>query len=177
MPCCVGLCFAVLRRAVPCCAAVHPALPCRAVLCRAVVCLAVAWQAAPCCAAARCVVLCYAVSWGALSRCAARRCAVLQCAVLRRVVPWCLVGPPYLRSGMGWFRRWLHWWLCCVGRGPRLCGWLVAGKRGLQWCGSLGLCCGGLGVLSSQVGHAGARGIALSCGLCLGPVSSGGHCP
>ena len=139
VPCCIVLCSAVLRRAVMRCAAVHPALLCRAVPCRAVVCLAMAWRVAPCCAAPRCVVLCCVVSLAALSPCAPRGCALLRCAVLLRVVPCfavlcCVVGPSYLRSSVGWRRRWLDWWLCCVGRGLRLCGWLVAG--GVVWRGA-----------------------------------------
>ena len=105
-PCCVVLCFVVLRPAVLCCAAVRSALSCLAVPCRAVVRLAVAWRAAPCCAVLRCVVVCCVVARSLLSRCAARRCAVLRCATLPPVVPCfavplCLVGPSYLRSGPG----------------------------------------------------------------------------
>ena len=134
-PCYVVLCFIVLRRAVPCCAAVHCALSCSAVPCCAVVRLAVAWRAAPCCGATCCVVVCCVVSWGALSRCAARRCTVLQCAVLPRVVPcfavaWCVVGPWYPRSGVGWRRRTLDWpALLCGTRSE--CMWLAGG----QWAG------------------------------------------
>ena len=130
-PCCVVLCFVVLSRAVPCCATVRFSLSCRAVPCRAVVHLAVAWRAAPCCPAPRCVVLCCVVSWGALSRCPARRCAVLQCVVLPRVVPcfavpWCVVAPWHLRSGVGWRRRWLDWpALLCGTRAEVM--WLVGG--------------------------------------------------
>ena len=135
VPCCAVLCFAMLRRAVPRYATLRPALPCRAEPCRAVSCPAVAWRVAPCSAAPRCVLLCCAVSWGALPCCAARQRAVLRCAVLRRVLP-CFAVP--------WCRRWLDWWLRCVGRGLRLCVWLVAVGRCLAWCGSLGQCCGGL---------------------------------
>ena len=117
-PCCVVLCFAVLRRAGLCCVAVRSALSCRAAPCHAVVCLAVAWLAAPCCAAPRYVVPCCVVSWGALSWCVARRCAAVRCAVLPRVVPcfavpWCVVGPFHCRSGVGWGRRWLDWPALC----------------------------------------------------------------
>ena len=139
VPCCVVLCFAMLRRAVVRSAAVRAALLCRAAPCQAVVCLAVASRVAPCCAVTRRVVLSCVVWWSALLRCAARRCAVLRCAVLRRVVPcfaapWCVVGPWYLRWGVGWRRRWLDWWLCCVQPGLRVCGWLVAG--GVVWAGA-----------------------------------------
>ena len=43
--------------------------------------------------------------------------------------------------------------------------------------GSLGPCCGGLGVPLGLVGRVGVRGVALPGGLCLGPVSSGGPGP
>ena len=182
VPCWVVLCFAVLRRVVLRCAAVPLALPCRAVSCHAMVCLAVAWQVAPCCAALRCVMSCCAVLWCALSGCAAGQCVVLWCAVLRRAVPcfavpWCVAGPSYLRSGVGWRWRWLGSWLHCVGRGLVLCGCSAAGRRGLVWCGSLSLCCKGLGVPLGLVDQAGVHGVALLRGLCLGPLSSGTPCP
>ena len=166
VPCCAVLCFAMLRRAFLGYAAVRFSLPCRGAPCHAVVCPALAWWVAPCCAAPRCVVLCPAVSRGALWRCAAQWCVVLRCAVLRRAVscfavPACVVGPSYLRSGVGWRRRPLDWWLCCVGCGLRLCGRLLAGGRGLAWCGSLGLCFGDLGVPFGLVGQAYVRGVAL----------------
>ena len=181
MSCCVVLCFAVLRCAALRCAVQRPTLLCRAVPCLAVVCLAVAWRVAPCCAAPCCVLLCCVVSWGALSRSAGRRCAVLRCAVLRLFLPcfavsWCVVGPSYLRSRLGSRGRLWGWLLCCVGRGLRLCGWPVAGERGLTWCGSLGPCCRGLDVPLGLVSQAGLCGVALPWGLCLGLVSSGGLC-
>ena len=182
MPCCAVLCFAVLRCAALRCAVQRPAQLCRAVPCRAVVCLAAAWRVAPCCAAPCCVVLSCVVSWGALSRSAGQRCAVLRCAVLPVFVPcfdvmWYVMGPSYLRSRSGSRGCLWGWWLCCVGRGLRLCGWLMAGGRELTWCGSLGPCCRSLGVPFSVVGQAGVCGVALPWGLCLGPVSSGGLCP
>ena len=56
--------------------------------------------------------------------------------------------------------------------------WLV-GRWGVRLGvhGSLGPCCGGLGVPHGLVGRVGVRGIALPRGLCLGPVSSGGPGP
>ena len=160
-PCCVVLCFAVLRRAGLCCVAVRSALSCRAAPCRAVVCLALSWLAAPCCAAQRRVVLCCVVSWAALSWCLARRSAALRCAVLPRVVlcfavPWCLVGPFHCHSGVEWGRRCLDWpaswcgtraevmWLA-GGWGARLCVvWLVGsvlqGSGWAVWAVGLGGC-------------------------------------
>ena len=134
-PCCVVLCFAVLRGAALCCAAVRSALSCRAAPCYAMVCLAVAWQAPLCCAAPRCVVLCCVVSQGALLRRAAWHCAVLRCAVLPRVVPCFgvplyVVGPLYLCSGVGWRRRWLDWSaLLCGTQAKVMC---LAGGPGVR---------------------------------------------
>ena len=62
--------------------------------------------------------------------------------------------------------------------GVRVGMWLAAGwgvRLGVG--GSPGPCCGGLGVLLRLVGRVGVRGVALSRGLCLGPVSPGGPGP
>ena len=58
-------------------------------------------------------------------------------------------------------------------------GVCVAGGSGVRLGvgGSLGPCCGGLGVLPGLVGRVGVRGVALPRGLCFGPVSSGGPGP
>ena len=60
----------------------------------------------------------------------------------------------------------------------RIGAWLVGG-RGVRSRvgGSLGPCCGGLGVLLGPVDLVGVRGVALPGGLCRGPVSSGGPGP
>ena len=64
---------------------------------------------------------------------------------------------------------------CC---GVRAGVWLAGGWGVRLGVGvSLGPCCGGLGVLLGLVGLVGFRGVALSGGLCLGPVSSGGRGP
>ena len=56
--------------------------------------------------------------------------------------------------------------------------WLAGGPGVRLGVGvSLGLCCGGLGVLLGLVDWVGVCGVALPGGLCLGPVSSGGHGP
>ena len=174
VPCCAVLCFSVLRRAVLRCAVVRPALPCRAVPCRAVVCPAVSWRVAPCCAASRCVPHCSLVWSADLSRCAALRCVVLQCTLLRRALScfallWCVVGPPYLRLAVGWRRRWLDWWLCCVRRWSYVACWL---SGSVVLCGAAcWVCISGVWVCVRSGGSGGCpRG-------CLGPVSSGGPCP
>ena len=62
--------------------------------------------------------------------------------------------------------------------GVRVGVWLAGGwgvRLGVG--GSLGPCCGGLGVPLGLVGRVGARGVALPGGLCLGPVSSEGPGP
>ena len=64
--------------------------------------------------------------------------------------------------------------LACVA--VRRAGRSVAGGPGV-WLGvggSLGPCCGGLGVPLGLVGRVGVRGVAHLGGPCLGPVSSGG---
>ena len=56
--------------------------------------------------------------------------------------------------------------------------WLVGGlgvRSGVG--GSLGPCCGGLGVPLGLVDRVGVRGAALPGGLCRDPVSSGGPGP
>ena len=62
--------------------------------------------------------------------------------------------------------------------GVRVGVWLAGGwavRLGVG--GSLGPCCGGLGVPLGPVGRVGVRGVALPGGLCLGPVSPGGPGP
>ena len=110
------------------------------------------------CAAPRRVVLWRVVLCGAWSCCVALWCAAVLCAVLPRVVPWWVGGG---QAGP------------CRGaqcRSER--GWLVALGCG-QVGGSLGPCCGGLDVLLGPLGPVGVRGVALSGGLCRGPVFSG----
>ena len=174
---------AVLCCVLPCCAAPFCNVLRCALLCRAAQCRVVPWCVLPSRGELCCAVPCHAVLCCAVLRPGEHRwCAVLRYVVLRRVVTcfavlWCVVGPSYLRSGVGWRRRSLDWWPCCVGRGLRLSGWLVAGERDLAWCSSLSLCCGGLGVPFGLVGQAGVRVVALPRGLCLGPVSSEGSRP
>ena len=183
-PCCVVLCFAVLRRAGLCCVAVPSALSCPAVPCRAVVCLVAAWLAAPCCAVPRRVVSCCAVSCrrvpcrgalhgGALlcglpdvSCYAMFRCAVVcggpfslpfRCGVMSALVGLALFLVP--DAGRGYVAG---WWLvgavrCCVACWIRVAGvWMGCSSRWVRWL---------------------SAGVALPAGLCLGSVSSGLPCP
>ena len=97
--------------------------------------------------------------------------------LLWRVALWRAVGRCAVVSRCAVVGQWRSAWpvsWCGVRAGV----WL-AGGRGV-WLGvgvSLGLCCGGLGVLPGLVGRVGVRGVALPGGLCLGPVSSGGSGP
>ena len=161
---CAPLCRAVPRCVVPWCVVPWRGRPQRAVPRRAELCCGVSCRGVPCCGALD----------GGLLRCVVPCCFVLCRVSLCRGVCWALptavpawggVGAGYTGPPRG------------AGRGPRLCGWLVAEGRGLVWPGSLDPCCGCLGVPLGFVGQAGVRGVALPEGLCLGPVSSGGPCP
>ena len=56
--------------------------------------------------------------------------------------------------------------------------WLAGGSGvRLGVGGSMGPCCGGLGVPLGLVDRVGVCGVALPGGLCLGPVSPGGPGP
>ena len=62
-----------------------------------------------------------------------------------------------------------------LGCGVRAAVWLAGGWGVRLVVGvSLGPCCGGLGVPLGLVGRVGVCGVALTGGLCLGPVSSSG---
>ena len=153
-------------------------------------------RAASCCVLTCCVVLV----------CGVLRCALLGCAVLRRAAPWCaalchvasrravaccalgclvVLLCTVVRCGAvcraasccAVVGRWRLVWpvLWC---GVRVGAWLVGGwglRSGVD--GSLGPCCGSLGVPLGLVGGVGVPGVALPWGLCRGPVSSGGPGP
>ena len=78
-PCSFVPCFAVLRRAGPCCVAVRPAGSRRVALCRAVVCRSVPRRVALCCG-----VLCLGVPCCGALHSGALRCGVPCCLVLCR---------------------------------------------------------------------------------------------
>ena len=105
-PCCVVLCFALLRRAGPCCVAVRPAGPRRVALRRAVACCALG-----CLVVARCTV----ARRGGLCR-ATQCCAVVGWWRSVRPVSWCglrvriwLPGGRGLRLGASWLGGSVLW--------------------------------------------------------------------
>ena len=188
VPCCAVVCSAVLCCTVPRRAVLCPALPCRAVLCRAVLCLAVLWRAAFCCAVPRRAVPCFAVSLRLVPCCGVLCCAVRDCAVLCCIVLCCAVlccavlcgwsvaphGPAWGGQGNGQTGC-LAVWVAGAPCGLGLCGRLVAGGRGLTWCGLRGQCYRGLGVPSGPMRREGVRGVALPFGPM--PWSGGVPCP
>ena len=106
----------------------------------------------PLCAASRRVVLWRVALWRAVVRCA----VVSRCAVVGQ-----------------WRSAWPLLW-CGVPAGVwHACGWGV--RLGVG--GSLGPCCGVLGVPLGLVGRVGVCVMALPGPLCLGPVSFGGPGP
>ena len=109
----------------------------------------------PCCAA-----LCRVAS-----RHAVARCTVAHCGAVCRGLALCRGGSVEVSLA------------CVVVRSPgqSLAGLCLGVQLGVGV--SLGPCCGGLGVPLGLVRRVGVRGVALSGGLCLGPVSSGGPGP
>ena len=165
VPCLVSW-YLVVRRAASCriltccvvlvCAVLRCALLGRAVLRRVA-----PWCAALCSVTSRRAVACCALGCLVVLRCTVVRCgavcrATSCCAVVGR---WRLVWPT-------------SWCGVRVGAWP-VGGWGVRSGVG----GSLGPCCGGLGVPLGPVGQVGVRGVAPPGGLCRGPVSCGGPGP
>ena len=163
---CLVLWGVVMRRAAPCrvltccvvlvCAVLRCALLGRAVLRRVA-----PWCAAPCRVASR-----RAVAWYALGCFVVLLCTVVRCGAVCRAASCCAVVG---RWRLVWPVSWC---------GVRVGAWLVGGW-GVPYGvgGSLGPCCGGLGVLLGPVDRVGVRGLALPGGLCRGPLSSRGPGP
>ena len=147
---------AALCRVSPCCvASVRAVLRC-ALLGRAVLRSAAPWCAALCRVASRRAVACCAL-WCLV----VVRCTVARCGAVCRAASCCSVVDR-------WRSVWPVSWC-----GVRVRVW-VPGGWGVQLGvgGSLGPCCGGLGVPLGLVGRVGVRGAALPGGLCRGPVCS-----
>ena len=165
VPCLVLWCVVVRRaascRVLTCCVVLACAVLQCALLGRAVLRRVAPWCAALCRVAPRRAVACCAS--GCL---VVLRCTVVRCGAVCRAASCCaLVG----RWRLVWPVSWC---------GVRVGAWLVGGlgvRSGVG--GSLGPCCGGLGVPLGPVGRVGVCGITLPGGPCRGPVSSGGPGP
>ena len=165
VPCLVLWCVLVRRaascRVLTCCVVLVCAVLRCALLGRAVLRRVTPWCAALCRVTSRRAPACCAL--GCL---VVLRCTVVRCGAVCRAASWC--------AEVGWWR--LGWPVSWCG--VRVRAWLVGGlgvRSGVG--GSLGPCCGGLGVLLGPVVRVGVRGVPLPGGLCRGPVSSGGPGP